>query len=86
MGWIGLALICTLDFIILRSGIRGYFASRNEQTRVIYAACTAAILCFYVGDLSQVAIGQITDIVVYYPFIAIILKLKNFDQPKTLTA
>ena len=86
MGWIGLAFFCTLDFIILRSGVRGYFACKSERTRLIYAACTSAILCFYVGELSQVAIGQITDIVVYYPFIAIILKLKNFDQPKTLTA
>jgi hypothetical protein len=86
LGWIGLAFFCTLDFIILRAGVRGYFASKNEQIRLIYAACTSAIVCFYVGEWSQVAIGQITDIVVYYPFIAIILKLKDFDQPKTLTA
>ena len=86
MGWIGLAFFCTLDFIILRSGIRGYFTCKNEDTRLIYAACTAAILSFNVGELSQVAIGQITDIVIYFPFIAIILKLKNFDQPKILTA
>jgi putative inorganic carbon (hco3(-)) transporter len=86
MGWIGLIFFCTLDFIILRSGIRGYFASKKEDTRLIYGACTAAIFSFYVGELTQVAIGQISDIVVYYPFIAIILKLKNFDQTKTLTA
>jgi hypothetical protein len=47
----------------------------------MYAAATAACFAFYVGDFSQVAIGQITDVMVYYPLIALILKLKEFDQP-----
>jgi putative inorganic carbon (HCO3(-)) transporter len=86
MGWIGFAIILTLYYLVLRTGIRGYFTCRNEETKVIYAGCTASCFCFYVGDFSQVAIGQITDIVVYFPFIAIILKLKHFDQPPKLPA
>ena len=87
IGWIGFGLICILYFLVLKTGIRGYFTSRNQETKLIYAACTAACFSFYVGDFAQVSIGQITDIVVYYPFIAIILQLKNYDQPiKTKTA
>jgi putative inorganic carbon (HCO3(-)) transporter len=88
IGWIGYGMICILYFLVLRTGIRGYFASRGDNTtQFIYAGCTAACFSFYVGDFSQVAIGQITDIVVYYPFIAIILRLKDFaPSKKTATA
>jgi putative inorganic carbon (HCO3(-)) transporter len=83
MGWIGFGLLCVLYFLVLKTGIHGYFVCRNKEVKLIYAGVTASCLAFYVGDFSQVAVGQITDIVVYYPFIAILLKLKQFDQPKT---
>lgn len=81
LGWIGFALILFLYFLILKTGVRGYFSSNNNEIKLLYASCTAAFFTFYVGDFAQVAIGQITDLVVYYPFLAIILKLKDFDQP-----
>jgi putative inorganic carbon (HCO3(-)) transporter len=80
MGWIGFTLIVALYFLILKTGITGYFRSRDTEIKLIYAACTAACFSFYTGEITQVAIGQITDIVVYYPMIAILLKLKNFDR------
>jgi putative inorganic carbon (HCO3(-)) transporter len=82
MGWLGFSLICILYFFVMRTGIRGYFSCKDEKIRLMYAATTAACFAFYVGDFSQVAIGQITDVVVYYPFIALLLKLKDFDQSK----
>lgn len=83
MGWIGLIMFGILYFLVLRTGIRGYFGCRNEENKLIYAGCTAACFSFYIGDFSQVAIGQITDIVIYYPLIAILLRLKNIDSLKT---
>jgi len=81
LGWIGFGLFIFLYFLVLKTGIQGYFKCKNEEVKLIYASCTAACFGFYVGDFSQVAIGQITDVVVYYPFIGIMLKLKEFDQP-----
>ncbi len=80
LGWIGFALFIFLNFLVLKTGIQGYFICKNQEIKLIYASCTAACFAFYVGEYSQVAIGQITDVVVYYPFIAILLKLKEFDQ------
>lgn len=80
-GWIGLGVICILYFVFLREGIRGYFRCRDEQIRVVYAAATGSILTFYIAEFAQDAIGQITDLVVYYPIMAIIMKLKYFDKP-----
>ncbi|MHA4843896.1 O-antigen ligase family protein [Flavitalea antarctica] len=81
LGWIGLIIFCVLNFTILKSGIHGYFLCKDEKFKIIYAACTSGIFCFYIGEFSQVALGQITDLVVYYPFVALVLKIKTFEQP-----
>lgn len=79
-GWIGLALICILYFIILKYGINGYFRSRREVNKVLYAAVIPALFSFYIAEFAQEAIGQITDVVVYYPMVALILKLRVFEN------
>lgn len=78
-GWIGLGLICILFFLILKSGIEGYFIPQGPRSKAIYAGAISALFCFYVAEFAQDAIGQITDMVVYYPLIAIILKLKYLN-------
>lgn len=79
IGYIGLALYCIMYFLILQAGIQGYFSSSDKEVKLIYAAVTCGIFCFYVGEYAQKAIGQITDIVIYYPLIVILLKLKTFS-------
>lgn len=83
LGWIGFALALFLYFTILKTGIRGYFAVKRREHKIVIAAATAGIFSQYVGEIAQVALGQITDIVIYYPFIAMMLKLQNMDQPAT---
>jgi putative inorganic carbon (HCO3(-)) transporter len=80
IGWIGLFLICVLYYCVIRAGIRGYFQCRNEKAKNIYAAATCCMFSFYVAEFAQDAVGQITDIVVYYPMISVILRLKDFEQ------
>ena len=80
VGWIGLFLICTLYYCVIRAGIRGYFQCRNEKAKNIYAAATCCMFSFYVAEFAQDAVGQITDIVVYYPMISVILRLKDFEH------
>lgn len=81
-GWIGLGLICVLYYIILKFGIRAYFRCRDETHKLLYAACTAAIFSFYIAEFAQEAIGQITDVVVYYPMIAIMLRQYQLDKKR----
>ncbi len=85
IGWIGYTLIMIMYFMILKAGIKGYFEAINKENKMIYACTTAACFAFYLGDFSQVAMGQITDVIVYYPFLVIILRLNKLNQPnKTL--
>jgi hypothetical protein len=79
-GWIGLAIICILYYVVLRHGINGYFESRHERTKVLCAASTACLFSFYVAEFPQEAIGQITDVVIYYPLIAVLLRLRELDE------
>ena len=80
IGWIGLAILCLIYYNVLRNGVKVYFASKNENLKIIYAACVTAFFCLFVGQFAQDAIGQITDIVVYYPLIAITLRAKTLEQ------
>ncbi len=84
IGWIGFTMLCILYYLIVRTGIKGYFSCKDEKIRLLYAGVTATMFSFYVADFAQEALGQITDIMIYYPFVAILLRLKEFDKPKQI--
>jgi len=77
-GWIGLILFFVLYFLVLKRGINAYFKTEDTEAKNIIAATTSALFTFYVGEYAQVAIGQISDVVVYYPLIAILLRIDTF--------
>jgi len=79
-GWIGLAFLCILYFVIMRGTIKAYFAARDERFKIIYAGSAAFFFSLYVAQYAQDAIGQITDIVVYYPLLAITLRAETFEK------
>ncbi len=83
-GWIGLIIICVLYFTVMKNMIRGYFETNNDNTKVLYAACAGSIFSFYIAYFAQDAIGQITDTVVYYPLIALTLRLRYFDKEQRI--
>jgi putative inorganic carbon (hco3(-)) transporter len=83
-GWLGLGLICMLYFLVLRTGVRAYFACASPRDQLLAAGCTVAIFAFYAAYYSQVALGQISDIIIYYPFIAILLRLNEPGYKKTI--
>ena len=77
-GYIGLAIVCILYFIVLRFGVRRFFRTRQENFKALCAACISSIFAFYLAEFGQEAIGQISDIVIYYPMIAILLRVQYF--------
>ncbi|HYJ65986.1 MAG TPA: hypothetical protein VEV62_19720, partial [Parafilimonas sp.] len=75
----GLIIICVLYFVILKNSISGYFESNNKNIKIIFAACCGCLFSFYIADFAQDAIGQITDTVVYYPIIALTIRLRTLN-------
>jgi hypothetical protein len=80
VGWIGLLITLIMYFVVLKGGVHGFFQSKDEHVRAMYAASLTGLFAFYIAEYAQVALGQITDVVVYYPMIAIILKLKYLNN------
>ncbi len=80
LGWIGFALLLLLYFTILKTAVRGYFITGSPDRKILYASSAGAFFALYMGDFAQEAIGQITDVVVYFPLIAIILRLRNSEK------
>ena len=78
MGWIGLIIVCVVYFVILKYGIRKYFRCRDDDLKIVYAGAIAVLFSFYMAEFAQEAIGQISDIVIYYPLIAMTLKMEQF--------
>ncbi len=80
LGWVGLGIVCIFFYVILKNGIRGYFQCRDPRFKAIYAGVIVCLFSFIIAEFAQTAIGQISDEVVFYPLIALIIKLKYFDK------
>lgn len=80
LGSIGLLLICTLMFIILRTGIKNYFSIRDPELKVYCFAMTLIIFAYAVGNYPQEAIVQFPSNIYFYLFTAIITITRKLDQ------
>jgi putative inorganic carbon (HCO3(-)) transporter len=80
LGWIGLLINVILYFLILKTGIQAFFRVKDPRIKVYYAAAVSCIFAFYVGDYAQLAVGGPADICIYFMFIAMILKRKDYDK------
>ena len=86
IGWIGLAIICVMFYLVLKKGVHCYFQSRDDDLRPVYAAGTCAILTYYVGMFAQNTLGHIEDMSFYYPVIAIFLRYTYYENPDPVPA
>lgn len=81
IGWLGLALMCVMFYMILRRGVRCYFRSSDQDVKPVYAAATCAIFTYYVGMFTQNTLGHLDDMAFYYPVIAIFLRYNFYENP-----
>lgn len=78
-GSIGMALTCLLYFFMLQYTIRGFFVSSNKQVKALFAASVAFFFAFFLGEITQEAVGVFSNMVIYFPIFAIVLKLRQFS-------
>ena len=84
-GWVGLAINILFYFIILYSGITGFYNSRREEIKTYYIAFTVCFFSLVVGQYSQLAISQYPQYLFYLATLVIFYKLKEYDtkNPET---
>ncbi|HEY4335549.1 MAG TPA: O-antigen ligase family protein [Puia sp.] len=80
MGSIGLLITLILLFLILKGGVHEFFRTKDPWQQAVIAACTASLFSFTLGDLAQEGIGEITNLAIFYPCIAIILRAAAFND------
>ncbi|HVU95087.1 MAG TPA: O-antigen ligase family protein [Puia sp.] len=80
IGWIGLLMICVWNFIILRTGIHGFFRARSQEARWLYIATLAGLVPFMVALLAQDVIGQMSNDAIIFPLMALMMRLPVFDR------
>ena len=84
-GWIGLILSLILNFTILQYCIRGYFETPNQEFKKLFAALLAFFFSYFLGEMTQEAVGSFTNIVVFFPMLGILLRLRQFLDEKSIS-
>jgi hypothetical protein len=82
-GWIGMILTCILYFYMLQYIIRGYFFTKNKEFKTLFAASLAFFFSYFLGEIAQEAVGVFSNMGVYFPVFALVLRLRQFSGEKT---
>jgi len=80
LGWIGLLLICSMMFIILKTGINNYFKIKNPELKAYCLAATVVVFVLNIGNFPQEAIVQFPSNILFYFATALISISFKLDQ------
>ena len=86
LGWVGLILICTLMFVVLRTGINNYLQMQDPELKAYCLAMILMIFAICIGNFPQEAIVQFPLNVYFYLFIALINVTYRLDKKKQADA
>ena len=81
LGWIALIIYCLMLYTILRTSIYYYFRVRNPKIKVIYLGLTTIFFELVLATYPQEAIIILPTSINFYVFLAILVRLKDFDDP-----
>ncbi len=79
-GWIGLIIFCVFYFQVLRTSIYYYLRVRNPKIKVIYLALTIMFFQLGIANYPQEASVILPTSIIFYIALAMIVKLKDFDD------
>ncbi|MGX5690770.1 O-antigen ligase family protein [Arcticibacter tournemirensis] len=80
LGPVGLLLICTVLFLILKAGINNYYSIKNPELKTYCLAMTLIIFVYAVGNYPQEAIVQFPSNIYFYLFAALIFVTARIDK------
>ena len=79
MGWLGLLLYMGLLFSAVRMALYYYFRSRDPIIKIIYQAMAVVVFMLGLACYPQEITTLLPTSIVFYIFLAIIARLKDFD-------
>jgi len=81
LGWIALIIYCLMLYTILRTSIYYYFRVRNPKIKAIYLGLTTIFFELVLATYPQEAIIILPTSINFYIFLAMLVRLKDFDDP-----
>lgn len=82
-GWVGLILVCLLYFVILQQGTHFFYRTKKPFIKMFLLAAIVPLFGNILSQYSQVAIGASPEIFLFYPLIAIIVRISKLETKKT---
>ncbi len=80
LGWIGLALYCFLLFKIIHFSTYCYLRVKHPKIKVIYLCITVMMFMLILASYPQEAIIQLPTSIFFYVSLAILARLKDFEE------
>ena len=82
-GWIGLAIFCTLMFVVMRTGINNFYAIKDPELKTYCLAMTMVVFAYNLGNFPQEALVQFPSNIFFYMEVALINITLRLDQEIT---
>ena len=79
-GWIGLILVCSLYFIILQQGVHLFYRVKKPFAKIFVLAVVTSLFSTIISQYSQIAIGASPGIFLFYPTIAILIRISKLEK------
>lgn len=80
MGWLGLIYYMAMLFVIIRYGVYYYFRVTDPKIKNMYLAICCALFIMTLGSYPQEVLPMLPTSLVFYIFIATLVRLKDFDE------
>jgi putative inorganic carbon (hco3(-)) transporter len=80
MGWIGLFIFCLFLFVIFKQTLYYYYRVKDPEIKVFYLALVNVVFLLSVASYPQETIPQLPISIIFYVFLAAIVRLKDFDH------
>lgn len=79
-GWLGLLVFCTFIFVVLKTGIKNFFAISNPELKSYCLAMVMILFVLNVGNYPQEALVQYPTNIYFYLAIALLNVTLKLDQ------
>jgi putative inorganic carbon (hco3(-)) transporter len=83
-GPIGLALLLSFYFIVMRIGYRSFYRVKDPEIRTYYIALLIMMFTLVVAQYAQMTLSQYPVVHYFYGTMVIFIKLVDFDKPVRL--
>jgi len=80
LGWIGLILYMSMLFVMIRVAVISFVRARNPVIVNLYLMLSSVLFCLLVANYGQEAIILLPNSIVFYVILALVVRLKDYDD------